>query len=230
MPKTLIFQLTAAIGAMGEFGGHERRAGLTWPGRSAVLGLVSAALGIRREGDYSQIDRHKVAVCVFSAGDVLRDYHTIETVPSAAVKRPQSRPEALATAGRQRTNTAITIRDYRTGPLYGIGLRGPDLDHIAKALSHPTFALWLGRKSCPLSAPLDPQIVETPDWEGALSEIRLPPWQAGARAKLLYVDAAPDDLHIEERQDVPLDRTRWHFAARRVAVRAVDIAPDTVQE
>lgn len=230
MAETLIFQLTAAVGAMGEFGGHERRTGLTWPGRSALIGLIGAALGIRRDGDFSRLDALEIAVAVFEPGDVLRDYHTAETIPSAKAKSPQSRPEALRTAGRLNTNTTITIRDYRTGPLYGVALRGDDLPTIRAALTQPTFALWLGRKSCALSAPLDPQIVEAESWEDALSNLRLPIWHEGARAARLYTDAAPHGTQVDERHDRPVDRQLWHFAPRRVAVHAVDIAPDVALE
>ena len=44
----LVFTLSANLGAMGEFGGHERRSSLDWPGRSAIIGLLGAALGLRR--------------------------------------------------------------------------------------------------------------------------------------------------------------------------------------
>ena len=56
MQPFLIFCLTANLGAMGELAGHERRGALTFPGRSAVIGLMAAALGIRREGDFSALE------------------------------------------------------------------------------------------------------------------------------------------------------------------------------
>lgn len=224
MAEYLIFQLTAALGANGEFAGHERRGSLGWPGRSALIGLMGAALGIRRDGDFATLDELQMAVAIFDSGEGLRDYHTAQTVPGAAVKRPQARPQALRDAGL-RANTTITLRDYRAAPLYGVAVWGGDLAAIATALARPAFALYLGRRSCPLSAPVDPQIVEAVSPEAALGRLRLPPWrtQADATARLLAGDAGPDAAHAEIRHDVATDRRAWHFAPRRVEMKPVAI-------
>lgn len=221
MQPYLVFGLSATLGSMGELAGHERRGSLAWPARSAVLGLLGAALGVRRDGDFSALDALSLAVAVFDDGAGLRDYHTVETVPSAAVKRPNSRPEALAQA-RRHSNTTITLRDYRTGAFYGIAVWGGALEPLRAALHAPRFTLYLGRKSCPLSAPVGARIIEADSPEAALTHLILPPWRQGARARVL-LEAAD---HGEEVHDLPVDRARWHFAPRHVARRAVDIAPD----
>lgn len=226
MTDHLIFQLGAALGAMGGLAGHERRGSLTWPGRSAIIGLLGAALGIRRDGDFSALDALGMAVAVFDAGEVLRDYHTVETVPTAAARNPQSRPEAIRTARMQRKpNTTITLRDYRMGPLYGVALWNGDLPALCAALREPRFALYLGRRSCPLAAPLDPQIVPAGSPAAALAHLRPPPWRPNARASIMYRDAAEDDAHHETRHDIAIDRQAWHFAPRQVAAVPVDILP-----
>jgi len=226
MTDYLVFTLTAAIGAMGEHAGHERRGTLGWPGRSAILGLCGAALGVRRGGDFSALDELSMAVAVFDEGRVLRDYHTIQTVPTAAARNPQTRAEALARAGR-RVNTTITLRDYRCDPLFGVALWGGGLDTLHEALHAPTFNLWLGRKSCPLAAPLGARRVQTADYRAALEQIRLPPWRAGATAPLVATDA-PEAVAArrEQRHDEPLDRIGWHFGPRMVSLEEVDIRPE----
>lgn len=226
MQPWLIFSLTASLGAMGELAGHERRGSLIWPGRSAIIGLLGAAMGIRREGDFSALDALQICVAVFDSGQALRDFHTVQTVPSAAVKAPNSRPEALAAVGT-RVNTTITLRDYRAGALYGIAVTGAEdtLAALAAALQHPRFQLFLGRKSCPLAAPPGPAIVHSDGPEVALQSLTLPPWRKGARADLLVADAGPDDGHREIRHDQPLSRELWHFGPREVAYRTVRIAP-----
>lgn len=224
MQRHLVFTLTAALAAMGDLAGHERRGSLTWPGRSAILGLLGAALGLERDGDFSALDALRVAVAIFDEGTLLRDYHTVETVPSAAIRRPNSRPQALAAAGL-RANTTITLRDYRTDALYGAAVWGGDLAPLRDALATPRFTLYLGRKSCPLSAPPGAEIVPAAGPEEALAALVLPPWRQGATARWLLTDAEPGDAHVEQRQDQPLDRARWHFAPRRIAVRKVAIQP-----
>lgn len=215
---------------MGGLAGHERRGSLTWPGRSAIIGLLGAAMGIRRDGDFAALDALHMAIAIFDAGTVLRDYHTIETVPSAAARNPQSRPEALRTARAQiKTNTTITQRDYRAGALYGVAIWGGNLAELAGALRQPVFTLCLGRRSCPLSAPADPQIITADSPEAALASLRLPPWRKGARAQVLVCDDRSDASHHETRHDIAIDRGAWHFAPRRVAMVPVSITPGTAE-
>ncbi|AHJ63204.1 Hypothetical protein GbCGDNIH3_1377 [Granulibacter bethesdensis] len=215
----LVFGLTASLGSMGELAGHERRGSLIWPTRSAIIGLMGAALGIERDGDFSALDALSIDVAIFDAGAPLRDYHTIETIPSAAAKNPNSRPEALRDA-RGRTNTTITHRDYRTSVFYGIAVRGAGLERIAAALLEPHFTLYLGRKSCPLAAPTGAKIIEVVSAEAALEHLKAPLWRkASVQAHLLVTD----DPEGEVVTDVPLDRTSWHFATRRVGLRPVSI-------
>lgn len=227
MTEYLVFTLSATIGAMGDLAGHERRGSQLWPGRSAVTGLLGAALGLRREDDFSDLDALGLAVAPFVTGveHVFRDYHTVETVPSAKARRPNSRPEALRIAGRD-TNTTITLRDYRTGSLFGVALWGGELEPLRAALVEPVFTLYFGRKSCPLSAPVAPRIVTADSPEDALAYVQLPRWRAGAVAVHLMTDAQDGDTHVETRHDQALDRSKWHFAARRVAHRPVDIRPE----
>lgn len=216
MQPFLVFSLTASLGAMGELAGHERRGTLLWPGRSALVGMMAAALGIRRDGDFSALDALGITVGVYDSGAALRDYHTIETVPSAAIKSPNSRPEALR-AARGRSNTTITLRDYRAAPLYGVAVTGAGLDDLAQALNAPFFTLYLGRKSCPLAAPPAAAVVTAKSASEALSQLVLPPWRAQARLVSIIVD----DPLGEAIHDLPIDRARWHFAARRVKVQPV---------
>lgn len=234
MQTYMVFTLAANLAAMGELAGHERRGTLGWPGRSALLGLLGAALGRRRDADFSDLDALDLAVAIFDEGTPFRDYHTVETVPSAAVKHPNSRPEALRAAHPLQTNTTITLRDYRTGSLFGVAVWSGDLDALARALTHPVFTLYLGRKSCPLSAPPAPKLITTDSVQSALTYVQLPLWQRRDRfgqprvATRMALDAAqaPEATGlIEQRHDRPLDRKLWHFAPRRVAICPVHIQP-----
>jgi len=216
MQPFLIFGLTASLGATGELAGHERRGTLPFPGRSAVIGLMAAALGIRRDGDFSVLEALEITIGLHDSGTPLRDYHTIETVPSAAVKSPNSRPEALREA-RGRTNTSITLRDYRTGPLFSVAVAGAGLEALASALNAPVFTLYLGRKSCPLSAPPGARVVQAEEAKEALAQLILPPWRPHDQLHSVVVeDPTGEVLH-----DRAIDRARWHFAPRRLALRPV---------
>lgn len=216
MQPFLIFGVTAGLGSMGELAGHERRGGLLWPGRSALIGLMGAALGLRRDGDFSVLEALDITVGIYDSGESLRDYHTIETVPSAAAKAANSRPEALRDA-KGRTNTSITLRDYRSGPMFGVVVRGEGLEQLAAALNAPVFTLYLGRKSCPLAAPPGARVVEAADPKSALAELIVAPWRKGVRLSSLIVEGTPGEIV----HDQAVDRARWHFAPRRVVVQRV---------
>lgn len=219
MQDFLVFSLTASLAAMGELAGHERRGSLVWPGRSAIIGLMGAALGIPRDGDFSVLDALTIDVAIFDMGVPLRDYHTIETVPSSAVKAPNSRPQALRDA-RGKTNTTITLRDYRTGSFYGVAVRGEGLKKIEQALLSPFYTLYLGRKSCPLAAPTGARIIAAETPEDALGALPVPSWRSKS---LCAQHLVCDDDKGEVTNDVPLDRVRWHFTSRRVGIRPVNI-------
>lgn len=225
MAEHLVFTLCAALGAMGDLAGHERRGSLAWPGRSAVIGLVAAALGVRRgdEAGFARLDALRMAVGVIDDGLPLRDYHTVETIPTAAARNPDSRPAALARAGRS-TNTTITLRDYRVGVAYIVALwPGPGwagaLEDLARALRQPVFTLYLGRKSCPLAAPPAPRVVAADDPLRAMALAARPPFghQGALRLVASEVPLSPDDMH-ESRNDLPVERGKWHFAQRRVFI------------
>lgn len=218
MGEYLVFTLCAGMAAMGDLAGHERRGTLTWPGRSAVLGLVAAAVGIRRDDTQglARLEPLRVAVGIIDDGIPLRDYHTVMTVPTAAAKRPDSRFTALRAAGRA-TNTTITLRDYRVGVAYAVALWGAPLDGLAEALTRPAFVLYLGRKSCPLSAPPAARRLDAADPVTALRQARLPPFRPPGRIRLVASDEriAPDDAE-DSRNDMAIDRSKWHFVTRPV--------------
>lgn len=218
MTDHLVFTLCAGLGAMGDLAGHERRGTLCWPGRSAVLGLLGAALGLRRDdrAGFARLESLRLAVGVIDDGRPMRDFHTVQTVPTAAAKHPDSRPAALRAAGLN-LNTTITLRDYRVGVAYAAALWGGPLDGLAEALAEPVFTLYLGRKSCPLSAPPAPRRVQADDPLSALKQAHLPPFLIDRDFRLVASDEriAPDDAE-DNRNDVALDRSAWHFTSRRV--------------
>ena len=224
MAEFVIFTLAAPMGAFADLAGHERRHSGTWPARSAVLGLVGAALGVRRDETARQqsLSRWRTAVSVLSRGVALRDFHTVQTVPTARIKRPATRREALE-ALASGDNSLITWRDYRTDCAFGVALWGGDgPEEVRKALARPHFTLYLGRKSCPLSAPAAPKVIQAANPVDALARIDLPPFledQLDPQNPLMVVSEEPLNGGRQEiRWDEPLDRTSWHFGPRRVHV------------
>lgn len=218
MAEYLVFTLAAPMGAFGDVAGHERRGTTLWPGRSAILGLVGAALGVCRDDAEGQasLNLWSMTVGTLWRGHALRDFHTAQPVPTARIRRPNSRREALA-ALKPDDNPVITTRDYLTDCLYSVAMWGGDPEALAAALRQPAFTLYLGRKSCPLSFPLCPRVVQAVTPVDALNEAELPPWHQGASPLQIASDPFEGASgRIETRWDQPIDRQAWHFAQRRV--------------
>jgi CRISPR system Cascade subunit CasD len=177
MHSFIAFRLYGPLAAWGDIAVGEQRPTTPHPSKSAVLGLVAAALGIRRDDD----PRHAAlaggygfAVRVDAVGVPLRDYHTSQRASSIArLHHLQTRRDELA--DRQNLATVLSTRDYRADALYTACLhyrrasRAPTPQDIAAALHRPIFALYLGRRSCPLALPLTPRVLEAEDLPGAFA-------------------------------------------------------------
>ena len=221
MAEYVIFTLVAPMGSFADLAGHERRPSGTWPARSAVLGLVGAALGVRRDelARQEKLSIWRTAVSVLSRGVAFRDYHTVQTVPTKYIKRPATRREALGSGDY----TVVTLRDYRSDCAFGVALWGGEgPEEIRKALFSPHFTLYLGRKSCPLSAPMAPKVIKAANPVDALARIQLPPFlsrELNPERPLMVVSEEPlDGSRQEIRWDEPLDKVSWHFGPRTVHV------------
>ena len=214
-----MFSLVAPMGAFGDLAGHEQRDGRHWPGRSAILGLLGAALGVRREdiGGQAALRVWRTAVSVFQVSEAWQDFHTVQTVPSARIKRPDTRKQAVE-ALQNSDNGLITRRAYRSDCAFGVAIWGGDIPPVHAALIEPRFTPYLGRKSCPLSAPMAPAVVSGKDLVEALSRVKLPEFLNldPASPQLIASDDAIGGGRTETRWDVPLDREAWHFGQRVV--------------
>lgn len=217
MAEHVVLALIAPMGSFGGLAGHERRGSGGWPGRSALLGLIGAALGVRRDDRAGQaaLKHWQSAVSVLWDGPTFQDFHTVQTVPSANIKRPPTRADALA-ALKATDNAVLTRRDYRCDCAFGVALWGGDCAALADALRVPHFAPYLGRKSCPLSAPMAPKLVEADTPQDALQQVQLPPFLPQLTPLRIIADAGKG--RTETVWDDPLDRESWHFGPRQVVI------------
>ena len=236
--RFLLFTLYAPMGSFGEIAVGERRMGWARPGRSAVLGLVAAALGIERtddEGHRTLEEGLYYAVRAEAAGRPFIDYHTAQTPRSGKGGLFATRRDEL-TAGE--LSTVLSVREWRSDAFFTVVLwprasGAADLDGIARSLCNPQFSLYLGRKAAPLGLPLNPAILEADTFMDALAK-RKPNAEEERTLKLIQRgDAAPPEVafdadapdapaetRVERRRDAIASRARWQFAdrAERVTV------------
>lgn len=242
MRAFLGFRLEAPLAAMGDLAVGERRYGGERPAKSAIVGLLAAALGIQRAEEErlrALADGCGLAIRMDRKGIFLEDYHTVQAAPARRGRRPRTRREELATG---KLETLVSRREYRcdcsaTVMLWSRHGTGETLERFAEALQRPRFFLWFGRKSCPLSRPPAPHILEASTLSDAFRRFDE---REEERRKMLVRSARPrgresgrpppeiyadpdcrewigEDLRIARtitRRDLPAGRRTWQFELR----------------
>ena len=231
-PVFLLFHLYGPFASWGEIAVGERRMSWNRPSKSAVLGLIAAAIGIDRADDAAHIhlaEGYGFAVRVDRTGDPLRDYHTTQA-PGGKGDWSTRREEL---ADRSKLHTILSDRHYYTDAEYTVALWSSDavphtLKELRDALLSPIFALYLGRRACPPALPLAPEVVEANGLVEALGsyvprfdlmEYR-PNWNRNEEA-LLYWEpdpeppgTAPGRQRTVTRRDTVTSRARRQFRDR----------------
>lgn len=238
--RFLLLTYYAPMGAMGEIAPGERRMAFSRPARSAILGLVAAALGFERDdAGHSHLDRGLgYAVRTDVPGRPFTDYHTAQTPQQ---KRGQSYRTRRDELNADSLNTVLSVREWRADALYTIALWERlgaviGVEAIHAALLRPRFVLYAGRKAGPLGLPLAPQLVEADSLLAAFASDRLAPERrqvideiaqrvrdpaspaAGEIAFDLDGDVVPQPKRIEVRRDGIAARARFHFRERAEGV------------
>lgn len=217
--KYLALDLKAALASFGERARAGRRTTSQAPTKSALLGMMASALGLTREayGDALPDLRKLLLTTVSFTCDVplLYDYHI--------VRYPKKSPKGGSSWSRKRIleevalDTQQTYRHYLQGQQWcvlfhrkGDGIY--TLETLRDALLEPHWPLYLGRKSCPLSVPLNARIFEAPNLQDAvkqtldtrfpLNRTKLTPhlvrWEEGDYGEVLFK---------ERRLDIPVGTT-----------------------
>lgn len=131
----------------------------SFPSKSGVLGLVAAALGRDRTAPLDDLQSLKFGTRIEQRGIRLYDFQT-------------------ESFGAKNT---ISYRYYLSDWRFLAALSGEDslICEIGKALASPIFPLYLGRRSCPPSAPVYRETVEA----GLGEVLQSYPWLAADRYK-----------------------------------------------
>ncbi|MBB3101732.1 type I-E CRISPR-associated protein Cas5/CasD [Azomonas macrocytogenes] len=243
MTHYLLLRLYGPLASWGEIAVGESRHSAVHPSRSALLGLLGAALGIERDdepGQQALIAGYRFGIKLESAGLPLRDYHTVQTGVLPRKFSFRSRRQELAA---DKVDTYLSAREYRCDSLALVAVEAladapHDLPALAAALKRPRFTLYLGRKSCPLALPLTPTLTQAATLREALDGTSLNsllalsgykpeqswPTVADRRAFRLQqtryywedgMEAGMTASFDNWRHDQPLSRSRWQFSPRR---------------
>ena len=181
MADYLVFVLYGPLSAWGDAASIEIRPSSRRPGKSAIVGLLSCALGWRRE-EQQKIERlnasYEMATKTVTPGTPLLDYHTVQQ-SAAPNKSYRSRRDELTS---DKTETKLSQREYHCDAVHVIALRAkadakpdaqPDIHEIREHLRLPRGILYLGRRSCPPALPLGPKVVAAGGFREALDSVAM---------------------------------------------------------
>lgn len=206
---TLLMRMRAPMMSWGDHSRFTIRDTRREPTKSAVIGLLCAALGRPRWEAVNDLTALQMGVRVNQEGVVQCDYHTIMD----GIK-----------SGGGKGGTVISRRFYVADADYLVGLEGKNrklLETLDQALLTPTWQLYFGRKSFVPSCPVRIGVVDLP-LAKALEHSLERPAKALKRMspQLRCVVEVSDSLDV--RQDVPLDWQRRLFGRRYVDSHFLD--------
>ena len=221
---TLLLRLAAPLQAWGADSKFETRKTGREPTKSGVIGLLAAALGLRRDDEAAlqALAGLRFAVRVDQEGQLLADYHT------AGNPLPHEVARARAAGKTVNAQPYVTHRYYLADAVFLAGLESDDealLQKIAAALSRPVFPLFLGRRACPPTMPLCLGIRQARLLDALQSE---PPQTAAwhrtdGKSYRIVTDAAPGEPGAAARRDLPLSFSPIHRQYGYRAVRQIDL-------
>ena len=189
--STLLLRLAAPLQAWGVDSKFDTRTTAREPTKSGVIGLLAAALGIRRDdiAALKALSALRFGVRVEREGKYLNDFHMVH--------------EEEFWKKREGKYSHVTHRYYLSDAVFLCGLEHPDrrvLERYAYALTHPVFPLFLGRRSCPPTLPLVLGIRD----EKLLDVLRTEPRCDGADGAMRIVyEVEPEDRTAAAVKDVP---------------------------
>jgi len=174
-----------------------------FPTRSAILGLLAAAMGFCRE-QHSQIfalsQKLQIAVQVNNAGQKIVDYHTVQNFRSPF--------------GKIQKGTKPTFREYWCDSEHTFAITSDDntIKQLEEKVNSPVFFLFQGRKSCPLTRPLFEAVVENENPANALLHL--------SKQGQVFSDVAGDNqIASVQIRDLTTEQVR-KYAMRNVYVCA----------
>lgn len=201
---TMLLRLSAPMQAWGDESKYDIRQIREEPSKSGVIGLLAAALGLRRDcGEILSLSEAlRLGVRVDAPGRVIRDFHTALPPKYTTKGEVRHKPDGSV---MMENAPYVTTRYYLCDACFLVGLESEDtalLNHLAEALQSPCFPLYLGRRSCPPTLPLCLGIRQKPLAEALEQE----PWQASD----WYQGRQRGSVRLRLILETPKGQPAWH--------------------
>lgn len=206
---TLLLRMRSPMMSWGDHSRFTIRDTRREPTKSAVIGLLCAALGRPRWESVADLAALKMGVRVNQEGVVQCDYHTVmDSIKSSGGKG----------------DTVISQRYYVADADYLVGLEGHDrafLETLDAALESPVWQLYFGRKSFVPSCPVRVQVADLPLKEALQQYPYRPIPRQKPVEKLRYLLEVEESLDV--RRDVPIHWEKRLFGSRCVSSDFLDV-------
>lgn len=184
--KTILLKLKGPMQSWGTSSHFETRNTDYYPSKSAVIGIIAASFGYRRDQEQKikELNELDFALRVDQPGTLLRDYHIAQKYKKTG----------------EFERTYVTNRYYMEDAVFVAAIshaNDQQVEEIYEALQHPYFSPFMGRRSCPV--PLDFIIKITE--EDAITALEKLEWQAAEWYKDWY-----KKKHADYRADIYADK------------------------
>lgn len=175
--KTILLKLKGPMQSWGTSSHFETRNTDYYPSKSALIGIIAASLGYRRDQEQKikELNELDFALRIDQPGMLLRDYHIAQKYKKTG----------------EFERTYVTNRYYMEDAVFVVAISHANdrrVEEIYEALQHPYFSPFMGRRSCPV--PLDFIIKMTE--EDAVTALEKLEWQAAEWYKKKYADYRPE--------------------------------------
>ncbi|MBN1977397.1 MAG: type I-E CRISPR-associated protein Cas5/CasD [Anaerolineae bacterium] len=160
MANTLFLRLEGPLQSWGERARWDVRDTAPEPTKSGIVGLLACALGLSADEDLRTLSQSiRVGVRCDRPGALLTDYHTIIG-------------GVMGGDGKIKPGTVISRRAYLCDASFLVAIQAtPEtIGRLAQAIQAPTWAIYLGRKSCPPACPPFEGVGDYPTLEAALAD------------------------------------------------------------
>lgn len=139
--KTILLKFAGPLQSWGTDSHFETRKTDLHPSKSAVIGLISASYGYRRDEDekIQKLNELNFVTRIDQQGSLLRDYHIAQKYKASG----------------DFDRTYVTNRYYLEDAIFIVGLSHENddfIDEIYESLQNPYFQTFLGKRSCPPTA------------------------------------------------------------------------------
>ena len=174
--SVLLLRLAGPLQAWGDSSRFTRRTTRREPTKSGVIGLLASALGRAREAGLTDLAALEFAVRMDQPGTVMRDFQTERPIKGEPMP--------------------LTHRYYLADARFLAALGGERvfLDEIDRALRHPYWPLYLGRRSCPPDLPLACGVHD--EYADVREALDCEPWIASEWFKGRSAGGSMDELEI----------------------------------